>query len=158
MIDRSRLGGEIDLGALEHQVGFVLRIAQIAVFKCVRASLEPFGLRLTDYAALLLIAANPTLKQQSLGDALRIQPPNLVSIIDSLSERGLVKRGAVPGDRRSYALTLTLQGAALLAEANVAQARHEAQLDAALGPIDKEAFLAALSRLALINESSAADV
>lgn len=153
---RNPLGGDVNLGDLENQVGFVLRLAQVSVFKHLIAALEPFDLRLTDYSALLVIAANPELKQQSLGEALWIQRPNLVSIMDGLERRGLVKRGSAPGDRRSYALTLTPEGSALLAKANAAQARHEADIDAALGPIDKAAFLGALTRLALLSEGGEA--
>lgn len=152
MATRRSLGGDIGLGDLENQVGFLLRLAQVSVFKHLIAALEPFDLRLTDYSALLVIEANPELKQQSLGEALRIQRPNLVSIMDALERRGLVKRGSVPGDRRSYALTLTPEGSALLARANEAQARHEADVDAALGPIDKAAFLGALARLAALSD------
>ncbi|QUD88319.1 MarR family winged helix-turn-helix transcriptional regulator [Phenylobacterium montanum] len=152
MATRRSLGGDIGLGDLENQVGFLLRLAQVSVFKHLIAALEPFDLRLTDYSALLVIEANPELKQQSLGEALRIQRPNLVSIMDALERRGLVKRGSVPGDRRSYALTLTPEGSALLARANEAQARHEADVDAALGPIDKAAFLDALARLSQLSD------
>ena len=138
----------IHMAGLDRQVGFVLRLAQVAVFKDLLAALKPFELRLADFSALLVIEANPGLKQQSLGEALRIQRPNLVAIIDQLEERGLVKRGAAPGDRRSYALTLTSAGTALLAKAKIVHARHEKRLAAAIGGFDSDALLTALTRIA----------
>lgn len=142
------VGAGVDVGDLGRQVGFFLRLAQVAVFKDLLAALESFGLRLTDYSVLLVIEANPGLKQQSIGEALRIQRPNLVAIIDALERRGLVRRDAAPGDRRSHALGITPAGVALLERANAAQAAHEARVRAALGPSDREALLEALARLA----------
>jgi DNA-binding MarR family transcriptional regulator len=135
------------LGGLETQIGFVLRLAQVAVFKDLIEALRPFGLRPTDFSVLLVIEATPGLKQQAVGEALSIQRPNLVTIIDQLEGRGLVKRGAAPGDRRSYALTLTRDGQALLVDAKAAHARHSAKVDAALDGLDKHMVLKALDRI-----------
>lgn len=138
----------VALGGLDTQIGFVLRLAQVAVFKDLIEALRPFGLRPTDFSVLLVIEATPGLKQQAVGEALSIQRPNLVTIIDQLEGRGLVKRGAAPGDRRSYALTLTPEGEALLAEAKSAHARHTGKVDAALEGLDKPMVLEALNRIA----------
>lgn len=138
----------VALGGLDAQIGFVLRLAQVAVFKDLIEALRPFGLRPTDFSVLLVIEATPGLKQQAVGEALSIQRPNLVTIIDQLEGRGLVKRGAVPGDRRSYALTLTREGTALLVEAKAAHVRHAGRVDAALGGLDRRLVLEALGRIA----------
>ena len=138
------------LGGLETQVGFLLRLAQVAVFKDLIAALKPFDLRPTDFSVLLVIEATPGLKQQAVGEALRIQRPNLVTILDQLQGRGLVLRGAVPGDRRSYALTLTTEGETLLAKAKTAHARHDRKVSAALAGLDKAALIDALERIAAI--------
>jgi DNA-binding MarR family transcriptional regulator len=138
------------LGGLETQVGFLLRLAQVAVFKDLIAELKPFDLRPTDFSVLLVIEATPGLKQQEVGEALRIQRPNVVTILDQLQGRGLVLRGAVPGDRRSYALTLTPEGKALLVKAKAAHARHDRKLSGALKGLDKAALIDALERIAAI--------
>jgi len=136
------------LGGLDAQVGFVLRLAQVAVFKDLIEALRPFGLRPTDFSVLLVIEATPGLKQQAVGEALSIQRPNLVTIIDQLEGRGLVKRGAAPGDRRSYALALTPDGEKLLAQAKTAHMEHADRVTAALGDMDRQMVLEALSRIA----------
>lgn len=138
----------VAMGELDAQVGFMLRLAQVAVFKDLIAALRPFDLRPTDFSVLLIIDATPGLKQQAVGAALRIQRPNLVTIIDQLEGRGLVKRGAAPGDRRSYALTLTPEGRQLLDRAKAAHARHADRVTAALGGIDRHLVLEALTRIA----------
>lgn len=138
----------VALGGLDAQIGFVLRLAQVAVFKDLIEALRPFGLRPTDFSVLLVIDATPGLKQQAVGEALSIQRPNLVTIIDQLEGRGLVKRGAAPGDRRSYALALTPDGAKLLAKARAAHLEHADRVTAALGDMDRHMVLEALSRIA----------
>uniref|UniRef100_B0SXU1 Transcriptional regulator, MarR family n=1 Tax=Caulobacter sp. (strain K31) TaxID=366602 RepID=B0SXU1_CAUSK len=140
----------VSLGGLETQVGFLLRLAQVAVFKDLIAALKPFDLRPTDFSVLLVIDASPGLKQQAVGEALRIQRPNLVTILDQLQARGLVRRGVVPGDRRSYALTLTLEGEALLAKAKAAHGRHDRKVSAALAGLDRAMLIDALERIAAI--------
>ncbi|WP_068875933.1 MULTISPECIES: MarR family winged helix-turn-helix transcriptional regulator [unclassified Phenylobacterium] len=138
----------VALGGLDAQVGFMLRLAQVAVFKDLIEALRPFGLRPTDFSVLLVIEATPGLKQQAVGEALSIQRPNLVTIIDQLEGRGLVKRGAAPGDRRSYALALTPEGEKLLAGAKAAHGAHTERVTAALGDMDKHMVLEALTRIA----------
>lgn len=154
MIDLAEPNGALDegasLGGLETTVGFVLRLAQVAVFRDLLAALKPFDLRVTDLSVLLVIEATPGLQQRAVGELLRIQRPNLVTILDQLQGRGLVQRGAVPGDRRSYALSLTAEGAALLQKAKTAHASHDRKVLTALGDLPTEQMLTVLGRIAAI--------
>lgn len=154
MIDASERGEASDegvsLGGLETTVGFMLRLAQVAVFKDLLAALKPFDLRVTDLSMLLVIEATPGLQQRAIGELLRIQRPNVVAIIDQLEARGLVRRGAVPGDRRAHALSLTPEGSALLQQAKIAHAQHSRKVLDALGDLEPDRMLAALERIAAI--------
>lgn len=154
MIDTEERGATIEtkasLGGLETTVGFVLRLAQVAVFKDLLAALKPYDLRVTDLSVLMVIEATPGLQQRAIGEMLRIQRPNLVIILDQLQDRGLVRRDPVPGDRRSYALSVTPEGAALLEGAKAAHAAHDRKVLAALGDLEKERMLAILERIAAI--------
>jgi DNA-binding MarR family transcriptional regulator len=141
-------GEGVSLGGLETTIGFLLRLAQVAVFKDLLAALKPFDLRVTDLSVLLVIEATPGLQQRVIGEVLRIQRPNLVTIIDQLETRGLVRRGPVPGDRRAYALSLTAEGEALLQKAKTAHAQHDRKVLDALGDFEAEPMLAALRRIA----------
>ena len=138
----------VALGGLDAQIGFVLRLAQLAVFKDLIEALRPYELRPTDFSVLLVVEATPGLKQQAVGEALNILRPNLVAIIDQLERRGLIERRGAVGDRRSYALALTPAGEALLARAKAAHAQHAEKVTAALGDMDKRLVLEALSRIA----------
>jgi DNA-binding MarR family transcriptional regulator len=147
---REAIGEGVSLGGLETTVGFLLRLAQVAVFKDLLAALKAFDLRVTDLSVLLVIEATPGLQQRAIGEVLRIQRPNLVTIIDQLEARGLVRRGAVPTDRRAYALSLTSEGEALLRKAKIAHAQHDRKVLDALGDLDKARMLAALERIAAL--------
>jgi len=147
---REAIGEGVSLGGLETTVGFLLRLAQVAVFKDLLAALKAFDLRVTDLSVLLVIEATPGLQQRAIGEVLRIQRPNLVTIIDQLEARGLVRRGAVPTDRRAYALSLTSEGEALLRQAKIAHAQHDRKVLDALGDLDKARMLAALERIAAL--------
>jgi DNA-binding MarR family transcriptional regulator len=141
---------DAEVTILEDEFGLALRLAQIAVFKDLIATFKACDLRPAEFTVLRRIAANPGLKQESLGESLRIQRPNVVTIIDQLEHRGLVQRGAVPGDRRSYALVLTAKGRKLLAEAEIAHAAYIRREHALIGPDILPILVAALKRIANI--------
>jgi DNA-binding MarR family transcriptional regulator len=141
----------IDMHGVEDEIGFVLRLAQLAVFKDVIETLNPFGLRPSDFSALRVIAANPGLKQQDIGRELGIKGPNLVGMVEDLQKKKLITRKVVPGDRRSYALTLTPAGRELLEQAEEAHRGHQAHIRAALGDNDPVQFLTCLHSLARMN-------
>lgn len=139
-----------DLDGLEDRIGFVLRLAQLAVFQDLIAALRPWGLRVTDFTVLVVIGRTPGLKQQTVGAALQIHPPNLNAIMDRLCQLDLVRRTAGRSDRRAYALSLTPQGERVLAEAKEAHTKHDQRLLACLQGLDTAAVLSALKRLATL--------
>jgi DNA-binding MarR family transcriptional regulator len=143
----------IDMHGMEDQIGFVLRLAQLAVFRDVIETLVPFNLRPSDFSALRVIDANPGLKQQDIGKKLGIKRPNLVSLVEELHQRGLVERKVVRGDRRSYALTLTGPGRDLLERAETAHLGHQIRLREALGDNDPVIFLRCLRNLTRLGGS-----
>jgi DNA-binding MarR family transcriptional regulator len=140
---------------LASQVGFSLRFAQAAVWSDLVATLEPFDLRPHHYAALLIVAQSAGCKQQEIGEALGLYRSNLVAVIDELSGRGLIRRVVNPDDRRSYALSLTDVGVALMPSINAAHARHCDRLAQALGPHDSALLVEMLDRLAAIGTAAA---
>jgi DNA-binding MarR family transcriptional regulator len=143
----------IDMHGVEDQIGFVLRLAQLAVFKDIFETLSPFGLRPSDFSALRVIAANPRLKQQDIGLKLSIKRPNLVGLMEDLEKKGYVQRRVVPGDRRSYSLTLTKAGQDVLDRAEEAHKQHQARLREALGDNDPLVLLTGLRRLAQLGDA-----
>jgi DNA-binding MarR family transcriptional regulator len=114
--------------ALRRFLGYHLKRAQSLLMADMNAAIRPLGLRMITYSALSMVVANPGLRQSQLADALAIERPNLVVILDDLETAGLIARDRVPSDRRAYALTPTVRGRRLLDRATAAVAAHEARM------------------------------
>jgi DNA-binding MarR family transcriptional regulator len=132
---------------LDRQLGFALRLAYTSVWADLVATLEPHGLKPQTLATLMLIDAGPGCKQQDVADALGIQRPNIVAMIDSLVETGWIDRQTSPTDRRSYALSLTPEGRTKLEQAMRAHAEHDARTTALLGARARDGLVNASLKL-----------
>lgn len=140
----------IDMAGLDREVGFALRLAQVAVFKDLMACLKPLSLRPAEYSLLVIVNANPGLKQLTLGAVLCVQGPNLVTMVDQLEARALITRNPVPNDRRAHALHLTTKGRALLRQAKIAHAKHQLRLNRCLGKTNALDLIAVLNHIAAV--------
>jgi DNA-binding MarR family transcriptional regulator len=117
-----------DFGVLPDLVGYQLRMAQIALFRDFAEG--PGGEDVTPglFGVLVIIEANPDLKQSDLARAAHLDRSTVVTVIDNLERRGLVQRRAAPNDRRSNAIRLTTAGAALLRRLKRQVNQHEERL------------------------------
>lgn len=132
---------------LRQFTGYQMKRAFMVIQADMIRTLDPFGLRMVTYSALAIIGDSPGLSQTQLAEALAIERPNLVVIVDELERRDLVSRDRVPTDRRTYALRLRPEGAELLARATEAVRDHEARMMKGLSK-DEEALLTSfLSRI-----------
>ncbi|MFE4833897.1 MarR family winged helix-turn-helix transcriptional regulator [Arthrobacter sp. NPDC056691] len=93
------------------------------------------GLTPGDAGVLRLLGRAPGLSQRSLADRLGAVPSRVVSLIDSLQERGLVERVRSNTDRRNYELHLTDAGQRVLRDLRGIAEQHEAEL---LAPLSGE--------------------
>ena len=82
-----------------------------------KAVFAEHGLRRTTFSCLSLIIDNPGLKQSQMAEALAIERPNLVLIVEDLTSAGLVSKEVSPTDRRAYALNATAKGKVLFERA-----------------------------------------
>ena len=127
--------------------GYAMKRAFNAIRADVTATLAPFGLRMVTFSALSVIAENPGLRQGQLADALAIERPNLVAIVNELMRAGLVARSRSADDRRAYALTTTAEGRARLGEAAEAVRRHDARMTSGLTDGDRARLIAMLNSI-----------
>lgn len=125
-------------------VGYQMKRAFNVVQTDLAKTLKPFELRMLTYTALVLIVDNPRLSQSQLADAMDVERPNLVVIVDELEQRELIVRERVPTDRRAYALSATLKGSQLCKKAVQAVCDHEKILLHGIDPQTREAMIAAL--------------
>ena len=119
---------------LQRFLGYHLKRGFNVVQADLTKTLKPFDLRMLTYSALVLIADNPGLSQSQLADAMDIERPNLVVIVDELEQRELISRERVPTDRRTYALRVTLKGQQLFERTVEAVSRHEEVLFEGIEP------------------------
>ena len=132
---------------LRRFAGYHLKRASNLVQADLKRTLEPFGLRMVTFSALVLIVDNPGLRQSQLAQAMDIERPNLVVIVDELEQRNLIVRDKVPTDRRAYALHVTPSGRVLQKQAVEAVEAHEAKLLASWDAETKEIVSKALKKI-----------
>lgn len=72
----------------------------------------------------------------------------LTSILDRLAAAGLVQRGVVEEDRRTFLISLTQQGAALAGEVHTALASLEAAVSDQVSTAELAGFFAVVEALA----------
>lgn len=137
----------IDFGLLPGLVGYQLRMAQIALFRDFAQG--PGGEDVTPglFGVLVIIEANPDLKQSELARATHLDRSTVVTVIDNLERRGLVERRAAPNDRRSNAIRLTDAGTALLRKLKRQVSQHEKRLLQNFSASERETFLALLKKV-----------
>lgn len=150
--DEGAPGGGIDYGPLDRRLGYVLRRAQMAVFRDFFSAFEAFDIRPAQYSILTVIECNPGLKQSEVSEALGIQRTNFVAMVDELQRRGLVRRDPAPKDRRSYALVLTESGRRLTGELHEVAERHEQRIADAIGAETHRRMFATLWKIARMGE------
>jgi DNA-binding MarR family transcriptional regulator len=82
------------------------RVARRMSDTCIPDCLRPRQL-----VALTLLEEHGPVTQQALGEALRLDPSNVVGLLNELEERGLVTRRRDPADRRRHIVELSAAGA-----------------------------------------------
>jgi len=137
----------IDYGPLAEWLGFHLRMAQIASFQAFAREVGEVDLPPGRFALLTLIGRNPGISQTVLSRAAGRDKSTLTPALRDLKRRGLIARDRLARDKRSYHLTLTPEGEAMLQRLNECAARHDRNLDRIVGPRDKPRLLRLLRKI-----------
>jgi DNA-binding MarR family transcriptional regulator len=136
----------IDYGPLADFIGFHLRMAQIASFQAFTREVGELDLPPGRFALLTLIGRNPGISQTVLSRAAGRDKSTLTPALRDLKRRGLIDRQRLASDRRSYHLTLTPAGEAMLRRLTECAARHDGNLDRIVGR-DKPRLLRLLRKI-----------
>lgn len=96
--------------ALAENVGFLLSISSAKSVAMANAALTPMGLKARAYTALSLVAAGDGMSQRDIAEALRMDPSQVVALVDTLENKGLVERRPHPSDRRLRSVVATSEG------------------------------------------------
>jgi DNA-binding MarR family transcriptional regulator len=108
---------------------------------------EPPGcLRPRHLIALGVLHERGPLCQQALGEALSLDPSNVVGLLNELEERGLVARQRDPADRRRHIVSLSTAGLREVAASDAAFTRVEDDVLKALSPAERAQLRDLLTR------------
>jgi DNA-binding MarR family transcriptional regulator len=117
----------LEQSLLASDLEFLTARARAIGTKNANKRLEPFGIKVRDFAVLSLVCTDERPSQRELAEFLRLDASQVVILVDSLEKLGLVERQTDARDRRSNILVPTEAGMALFAEAQIAvdEAREE---------------------------------
>ena len=136
--------------ALSHHVQFlVARVRGLGLAPANRAMLESVGLKTREYSVLSLAAAGIDPSQRELGLFLGMDPSQVVSVVDTLEKRGLVRREVDPRDRRSRIVTVTAEGEQARNAGWAVARRVDAELFSPLDEAERAELLRLLAKIAL---------
>lgn len=105
-------------------------------------------LRPRQLVALNLLHEHGPLSQQALGEALSLDPSNVVGLLNELEERGLITRQRDPADRRRHIVSLSPAGRDELAATGGQLAEVENDVLKALSPAERATLRELLTRAA----------
>jgi DNA-binding MarR family transcriptional regulator len=137
----------VDFGPMEHQVGFLLRLAQIEDFKRFYHRFGNRELRPGEYSALIAIGINPGIRQGVLANALMIKRSNMAKMIGALTRRGLVRRRVPAGDKRAVELYPTTKSRSLIGKLTPEITEHDMNASSMLDHDERELLIRLLKKM-----------
>ena len=126
-------------------LSFLLARSNALSLAAGNAALRAHGLRVRSYSVLALAAGGRRPSQRELAELLRLDPSQVVALVDELQARELVIRQPDPGDRRANVVTATDEGAALYARATVSVAGAQEDVFSSLS-LEERSHLTTLLR------------
>lgn len=139
---------DIDTQFLDNLVGYWLRRASnVMAADFTRAVQEAGGLRSVLVSILAVVSANPGIGQTQLGRALNIQRANMVPLLSTLIDEGLIRREASAEDKRVFELYLTPEGTAKLETTQTLILAHEKRLLSVLTAKERQTLIGLLAKV-----------
>lgn len=133
---------------LTDDLSFLLARANAIALAAGNAALAAHGLKARSYSVLTLAAGQARPSQRELAEFLRLDPSQVVALVDDLQSRGLVERRPDPADRRANVVVATEAGRALAAAARESAQSAEERVHAQLSSEDRETLGVLLRALA----------
>ncbi|GAA1701574.1 MarR family transcriptional regulator [Microbacterium sediminicola] len=152
MVDRASDVVEAVGSALDADVNFLLARANAMSMSAANRALAPLELKVRSYSVLALACAAAPPSQREIAEYLRLDPSQVVALVDDLQKRGLVERRADPSDRRTNVVGATPTGVELRAEAAAATQAAESELYVGLSPAQRQSLTRMLRTVAFPTE------
>jgi DNA-binding MarR family transcriptional regulator len=128
-------------------VGYNARRAALVIIGEFMDRMAVYELRTVDFSVLSLITHNPGITSKQLCNTLGIQAPNLVSMVNSLEKRELIKRLPHPNDGRAMGLHLTQAGEKMMRDAEKTAATLELETTAKLSDSERKTLMTLLKKI-----------
>jgi len=133
---------------LHEQLGINLVLLARLYRRALDGVLKPYALSEATVLPIRYIARlGNDIRQGSLADALNLEGPTLVRVLDQLAEQGYIDRLEDAQDRRAKTLRLTPAGHALNTQLSAVLAELRAELFAGASEDDVNATLRVMSQL-----------
>lgn len=145
--NRSPEGDSVAL-PLSDDASFLLARANALSLAATNRTLESFGLKARSYSVLALAAAADRMSQRDFASYLRLDPSQVVALVDDLQDRGLVERQTAPDDRRANVIVATSAGRGLASEAHALLRDAEDALLSELDDTERTSLAALLRKIA----------
>lgn len=133
---------------LADDLSFLLARANALSLAAGNAALSAHGLRVRSYSVLALAAGSARTSQRELAELLRLDPSQVVALVDELQARGLIRREPDPADRRANVVVATDDGRAVLAVAAASARSAEVALHVGLSAAERAQLTELLRRIA----------
>ena len=121
------------LSRLYARPGFLLRRAHQISAAVFEDACKELGLTPAQFGVLTVLQAHPGMGQSSLARALGFDKVTVLRVLRGLESRGLVERSPAPDNKRNMSVSLTSEGAEMLARAQRPAERAYKRL---LAPLD----------------------
>ncbi|MEV6906019.1 MarR family winged helix-turn-helix transcriptional regulator [Amycolatopsis sp. NPDC051071] len=115
--------------------------------RLVAEALAREGLRMMHHAVLAAVAELGPVSQADLGRSLRVDPKDMVAIVNDLHREGLIARTSDPADRRKNAISISTAGSRRLRRTEKLGDEANDELTAALTPAEREQLVDLLVRI-----------
>lgn len=127
---------------------FLLARANALSISRMHTALATLGLKARPYSLLAIAAADARPTQRELSEFLQLDPSQIVSLIDELEKRGLVRREPDPRDRRAKVVVATDEGRALAEQARATVVESDSNWFSRIPEADQQRFFEILRDLA----------
>lgn len=128
---------------------FLLARANARSMASANRALAEYELKVRSYSVLSLVADDARPTQRELSEFLRLDPSQIVALVDDLESRGLARREPDPNDRRANVVVATPAGRELHRRARAAVEAAEVDTFGTLAPDDLDRLTALLRSLAV---------
>lgn len=134
--------------AVAGDLAFLLARANAVSIAAANAALAEHGLKVRQYSVLALAADQSRPSQRELAEFLRLDPSQIVALIDELEARGFVVREPDPTDRRAKVVAATAAGRRMYAKARRTVVASEVECFGVLNDQERCVLTDLLRRLA----------